>query len=185
MVFYGLFILCCFLLDSLLSLVFPQSFLPSEMIFVPCLGLASLVLTQQHLKKVDAMLLFLIFGIFYDYFIANTQFLYMIVFAILCILSRFWAKHVMESVLECLLLAISTIFVKELIVYLVMRITHATMMSISMWLVNRLFLTLLINGILIVIIIFASRVIEDFILMREKRIRKEETVSWLNLRLRR
>ena len=57
MVFYGLFILCCFLLDSLLSLVFPQSFLPSEMIFVPCLGLASLVLTQQHLKKVDAMLL--------------------------------------------------------------------------------------------------------------------------------
>ena len=96
-----------------------------------------------------------------------------------------WAKHVMESVLECLLLAISTIFVKELVVYLVMRITHATMMSISMWLVNRLFLTLLINGILIVIIIFASRVIEDFILMREKRIRKEETVSWLNLRLRR
>ena len=87
----------------------------------------------------------------------------------------------MESVLECLLLAISTIFVKELIVYLYMLMSPVTQMRIALWLTNRLFLTLLINGVLVVVIIFASRTIEDYILLREKRIRKEESISWLDL----
>ena len=87
----------------------------------------------------------------------------------------------MESVLECLLLAISTIFVKELIVYLYMLMSQVTQMRIALWLTNRLFLTLLINGVLVVVIIFASRTIEDYILLREKRIRKEESISWLDL----
>lgn len=181
MIVHILFILLCFLLDGIITVLFPNSFLQTQMIFVPCLGLASLVLTNRHLDKTNSILLTIAFGLFYDFFVARTFLTYTIVFVIAIMIARLWSNHMMESVLECLLLTISTIFVKELIVYFLMYIRQITQMDLMTWLMNRLFLTLLINGVLIVVIIFASRMIESIILLREKRIRKEETLSWLEL----
>ncbi len=181
MLFHYLFILVCFLLDELLMVLFPNSFDPYSMIFVPCLGLSALVLASRHMDKTDALLIFLGFGMFYDFFVVREHLIYALIFVLLSFIVRIWSNHMMESVLESLLLVISTIFVKELIIYLYMLMSQVTQMNIALWLTNRLFLTLLVNGVLVVVIIFASRTIEDFILMREKRIRKEETISWLDL----
>lgn len=181
MIVHVLFILLCFFIDGIISVLFPASFIPFDLVFVPSLGFAALVLTNRHLNDIDATLLFVAFGMFYDYFVAREFLVYAIVFLILNFVIRLWSKHMMESVIESLLLVISTIFVKELIVYLYMYMTHVTEMSMLMWLTNRLFLTILINGILVILIIFASRTIEEIILLREKRIRKEETLSWLEL----
>ena len=181
MVVNFLFILFCFLLDGIIIVLFPNSFLPSQMVFVPCLGLSSLVLTNRHLSKIDSVLLAACFGLFYDFFVARTFLTYTVIFVITIIIARFWSNHMMESLIECLLLAISTIFVKEFSIYLLMYIRNLTQMDVMTWVMNRLFLTLLINGILVVVIVFASRVIQDYILLREKRIRKEESLSWLDL----
>ena len=142
---------------------------------------ARLVLASRHMDKTDSLLMFLMFGMFYDFFVTREYLIYALIFVLLSFIVRIWSNHMMESVLECLLLAISTIFVKELIVYLYMLMSQVTQMRIALWLTNRLFLTLLINGVLVVVIIFASRTIEDYILLREKRIRKEESISWLDL----
>ena len=181
MLFHSLFILACFLLDGLIMILFPNSFDPYAMTFVPCLGLSALVLASRHMDKTDSLLMFLMFGVFYDFFVTREYLIYALIFVLLSFIVRIWSNHMMESVLECLLLAISTIFVKELIVYLYMLMSQVTQMRIALWLTNRLFLTLLINGVLVVVIIFASRTIEDYILLREKRIRKEESISWLDL----
>lgn len=182
MIISVLFILGCFLGDVVLSALFPASFLPTDMIFVHGLGLSSLVLTKRHMDPIDSHLLFLLFGLLYDFYAGEGMGFYMIVFGILSFIVAQWQKHMMDSIFESALLCIATIFVKELLVYFFMYLMHHTSMTLIDLFVNRIFLTIIVNGILVFLIIFASRMIDDLILMREKQIRKEEHVSWWKLK---
>lgn len=183
MIISFLFILACFLGDVVLSVLFPASFLPSDIVFVHGLGLSALVLSKRQMDPIDSHLLFLLFGLLYDFYASDTIFFYMIIFGILSFLVAQWQKHMMDSVFESALLCITTIFVKEVLIYFVMYLTHHTSMTFQELLVNRIFVTILVNGIFILLIILASRMINDMILMREKRIRKEERVTWWKLKL--
>ena len=59
-----------------------------------------------------------------------------------------------------------------------MTLISETSMTFDVWILSRASLTLFINAIFVVVIVFISRIVEDMMLMREKRIRKEEKISW-------
>ena len=80
MLFHSLFILACFLLDGLIMILFPNSFDPYAMTFVPCLGLSALVLASRHMDKTDSLLMFLMFGMFYDFFVTREYLIYALIY---------------------------------------------------------------------------------------------------------
>ena len=59
-----------------------------------------------------------------------------------------------------------------------MSLCSYTTLSFTSWLTSRAILTIFANGILVIIIVLISRYVEDLMLLREVRIRKEETISW-------
>lgn len=175
-----LLIFVCFLLDGVISVIFPVKFGVSGLYFISCIGFSAMVLTIRHLDFRDSMILSILFGMFYDFFYANTMFLYAILFALMCLLIRIWIKQINISIIENVLLCISTIFVRELVVYLLMIASNHTTMSFNTWILNRMFLTLVVNGILVLALVFVSYIVEDHLQRREIRIRKEERLPWMH-----
>ena len=178
MIIQVLLISFCFCLDIVISNFLPHSFFPSDIVVTSCLGLSALVLMQRKMDRIDSLLISIIFGLIYDYFIAHTMLVCTIAFAIVNLLVSQWQKHITESLFENCLLAFVTIFVKEFLVYFMMTLLSETAMTFDVWILSRASLTLLVNTIFVIVIVFISRMVEDMILMREKRIRKEEKISW-------
>lgn len=178
MIFQILFITACFALDMILGNLLPHSFIPGDFVITPCLGVSALVLVQRKMNQTDSILVSVIFGLLYDIYISNSFLVCTITFALISLLTTQWQKHITESLFESCLLVFATIFVKEFLVYFIMTLLSQTFMPISMWLTTRASLTLVFNGALVVFIVLLSRHIEDMMLMREKQIRKEETISW-------
>ena len=171
----------CFLIDGAIAMAFPPAFGASGMYFVPCLGFSAMVLTIRHLDFVNSIIISILFGMFYDFFYSFTPFLYTITFVVMCLLVRVWIKQINESMIENVLLCVATIFVKELIVYVFMIGTHQTTMVFNSWLVNRIFLTLLVNAILVFILVFISMIVDEYIHHKELKTRKEERLPWMRL----
>lgn len=185
MIFHILFIASCFIGDLILAALFPVSFEPMAFVFIPCLGFSALVLSSKHMNNLDSFLLFIFFGLLVDYFLTDTFLVYTIVFGMNALIVNQWQKHLMDSLIESVLLVIATIFVKEFLVYLFMSITSMTQMALMDWVLRRLALTLFINGCFVFVIVFAMRFAEDVASAHERKIRKEESISWLKLFLRR
>lgn len=178
MILQIVFITSCFMIDVLLVNLLPHSFLPGNIVITPCLGLTALVLTQKKMERLDSLLITTIFGLLYDMFAANTFLICTISFVLVNLIVSVWLKHITDSIFENTLLVITTIFIKEFLVYFIMTLSSETLISFNTWLLTRAILTLLVNGIFVIIIVWMSRFIEDLMLLREKRLRKEETISW-------
>lgn len=178
MIIQVLLISFCFCLDIVISNFLPHSFFPTDIVVTSCLGLSALVLMQRKMDRIDSLLISIIFGLIYDYFIAHTMLVCTIAFVIVNLLVSQWQKHITESLFENCLLAFVTIFVKEFLVYFMMTLISETSMTFNVWILSRASLTLFVNAIFVVMIVFVSKIVEDIMLMREKRIRKEEKISW-------
>lgn len=171
-------VFACFLVDSILSVLFPGNF-GGGLYFVPCVGFCALILNIRHMELTDALLLSAFAGMFYDFFYANTLFLYFLLFCVMCFLTRLWILVMNESLLENVVLCISTIFVREFMVYVIMYTGNRTSMTFQVWMQDRIFLTLIVNAVLVFILVLISYLVEDYLHQRELRIRKEERLPWM------
>ena len=172
------FICLCFGLDIILGVFYPHSFFPNDIVITSCLGLSALVITQRKMDRIDSLFISIICGLLYDFYFAHSFLICTIIFLIINLLVSQWQRHITESIIETSTLVFTTIFVKEFLVYFFMTLISETSMSFINWLTTRAILTLLCNGLLVILIVWISRIFEDMMLMREKRIRKEETISW-------
>lgn len=176
MILQIIFILLCFAFDGVISTLFPASFIPFYPVFVPCFGLASLVLGKRQMETLDSILIFIIFGLLYDFFIADMFPVYTGVYLLLCMINIQWQKHIAESVFESTLLVIANIFVKEYVVYVFMVLSNQSTMTFMNWMINRMFMTLLIHSIFVIILVYLYLFVEDLMKQRDLRIRKEESI---------
>ena len=180
MLYNYIFVFLGFLVDSALNAVFPAEFAFESMYFVPCVGFCAMVLTSKKMNEVDGIIMHLLFGIGYDFFYGNTVFFYTILFLLLYGSVYIWGKLVNESVIESLVLCISTIFTKEFMVYLYMIISGSTSVSFHVFLTNRLFLTIVVNAVFVFVMILLAYIKDDLQKQKEVRIRREERLPWLH-----
>lgn len=180
MLYNYIFTLLAFMVDGAINVIFPSQFAFESMYFVPCVGLCSMVLTVRKMDRKDGMIFMILFGIIYDFFIANSPFFYTIVFILIYGIIQLWSSLVNESIIESLVLCISTIFTKELMVYLFMKIAGRTYVSFNTFVTNRLFLTLLVNAVFVFILILLAYIKDDLQRRKEIRIRREERLPWLH-----
>lgn len=177
-----IYVLVCFLIDEILMTLFPNSFLINDLLFVSNLGFCAMVLTVRKFDWINTCLFAFGFGMFYDIMFADTFLVYAFAFTIVACLLRLWSKHMTETIIESLILCIVTIFVKDLLVYLYMSLQRATELSFLEWAEKYELLTLLVNAILSMVVVFMIRIKDDMLKMKAIRVRKGEKVEWFRLR---
>ena len=170
----------CFLLDGVINFLFPAHFGFDSMYFVSSLGFCALMLSVRKMEFKDSIIIAILFGVFYGWGYAHAYFLYVVLFVLSALVTRVWSKRINESAIENIVLCIATLFVKEFMLYLYMRWSHLSAIDFNTWFVDRMFLTLLINGILVVILVFISYAKDDFLKRRDVQIRREEKLPWIH-----
>lgn len=162
-----LFVFVCFLIDGVLATLFPVGLLNSSFHFIPSLGLCALVLVVRRMKMIDSILITLISGLVYSYFFTNTYFVYALIFLIITLIVKYWFRNVGDSFIECLVICTVTIFIKEILCYIIFTITNDLNLSITNWIIYRSFLTILLNDILF-IVLYAINNIKDYYLQEKQ-----------------
>ena len=87
-----------------------------------------------------------------------------------------------DTLIESLILAIVTIFVKDLLIYFYMSFQRMTEMSLTLWAERYELLTLLANAILAMVIVYLIKIKDDYLEMKARRIRKGEKGEWFRLK---
>lgn len=177
-----LFVLSCFVIDEVLLILFPNSLLMQELLFIPNLGFCAMILTVRKFDFIDTCLFSFGCGMIYGFVFANSFLLYAFVYMIVACLLRIWSKHLTDTMIESLLLCIVTIFVKDLLLYFYMSFQRSTNMSLMLWAEKYELLTLLANAILVMVIVFLIRIKDDYLKMKAIRVRKGEKIEWFRLK---
>lgn len=179
------FVAVCFLIDGILMTLFPNDVTGSQLLFISNLGFCAMVMTIRKFDYINSCLFAISFGMFYDHFFANSFLVYAIAYMLIACVIHIWSKHMMDTALESIILCISTIFVKDCVVYFCMFFNRLTSLGIQAWFVKYEFLTILANAILVLILISLIRLKDDYLEMKERQVRKEEKVEWFRLKSRR
>ena len=182
MLAHTLVVWICFLADEILMVLFPGDYLLNGLLFVANLGFCAVILTIRKFDFLESVLFAILWGMFYDFFCANTFLVYAIIYGITACLLRLWSKHMTETLIESLILCIVTIFAKDIMVYCYMVFQRITTLSLMEWAEHYELLTLLANTILVMIIVLLMRIKDDYLFMKEKRIRKGEKIEWFRLK---
>ena len=181
MITHSLFVICYFFIDTILSLLLSTS-IGHPFLFVPNLGFCAMILTIRKFKSLDAYIFAFSMGMLYDYLFAHTFLTYAFIYLFIAFVVQLWKKHMTDTAIELWILCISTLFVKESMIYFFMIFRQLTQVSIIGWFVRREFITLLINGLLVFIVIFLIRWKEEYLARKDRKIRKEEKIEWLKLK---
>lgn len=169
------------LLDSILMQLFPNSYLIQDLLFFSQLGYCAMILTLRKFTLLDSILFALLCGFTYDFFFANTYLLHAIVYVLLALLVRLWNKHMEDSIIESIVLAIVTIFIKDLMIYVWMCLQQDKILDFFLW-VQRFELKSILFAIIGVIFVFYFHQIkEDYIERRAQALRRGERVEWFRL----
>lgn len=181
MIAHSIFVIFYFLIDSMILALFPTS-IANSFIFVPSLGFCAMVLTIRKFTSINAYIFAFSMGMLYDYLFANTFLTYACIYLFIAFVVQLWKKHMTDTAIELLILCISTLFVKECMIYFFMIFQQLTQVNMAIWFVRREFITLLLNGILVFFVIFLIRLKDEYLAMKDRKIRKEEKIEWLKLK---
>ena len=176
--FFGL----CTLADIAISALFPGSFLMNDLIFLPSVGFCSLVLVIREAELLDRCLTAFLYGLLVDLFVTDTFLQHALVYLIIALLLQLWSRHMGDSMLESIILCIATIFVKDLLIFLYMRVSGVSEMQFAAWIVNYEFLSIIGNGVLVFAVVMLVRIKNDYQRMKALKIRQEEKIRWYSLR---
>lgn len=177
MIWHFLYVLCCFILDQVLILLFPSSYLLQQMIFIPSLGFCAILLTVRKFDLLSGVLFAFGFGLFYELFFSQTFMIYPLVYSLCVLLLKYWSKQVGYSLVESMLLCSILVFVKDFIVYLLMLVSNMTKLSFMNWLCNIELFSIGINTILIIFIFLILNRKDDLLMRKNIRLKSEEKLS--------
>lgn len=182
--YYGLAIFVFFLLDKLISILFPMDFSYRALSFIPYLSFMMLIASTRKLPIQKSLLLALFLGVLLDIYGNMTFLLHTCMMITMVFIAYFWSRNLTDTIFENFIFIITTLFVNEFILLLFMKLNDTSAMNIVTWLVKRGFFTFLFNGIMAFGIIQVANWIESRILSQDDERRRGESVKWLQLRLR-
>lgn len=184
MISYLLFLIGLSCADGLLAFLFPYDTSYITMSFVPSLAFIGLALISRKIDLKQSMSLTLVFGLYQDLFVNQTVFIYTVVYIAVILIARLWSKSISSSIFESVLFAITTLFVKEIVLYFLMTITNTSYLGIFQWFLKREFLTLVLHCFCGILVVWLLDKIQLYLENQDAVRRKGENVKWLQLRLR-
>ena len=163
------YLFTCFIIDIFLNSIFPIDYASVRMSFVSSMGIIGLMFISRDLDLISSLLIAFAFGILVDL----THYAYFSIFALSFTFTiwivRAWSNQINESIPEFIILGILTIFVKEAIIFIIMRVLSLSSMSFITWFTFRQFLSLIGNIPLIILAYYG------YILKNQYQIKKDMT----------
>ena len=170
-------ILCC-LIDFILSNVLVSDFAMVSTIIAPATIYIGLICVCREKELIRSVFLAFLVGIFIDFIAMNHFLVLALVYVVGILVSRIWSQQLSNSLFEQTILLLSTIFVKEILVYLCMLANNSFSIGISIWLQQRCIPTLLVNIPLILLALGLFELKKRFDARKENAKRKEESLFW-------
>lgn len=170
------------ILDMICTAIFPYDYALIRPVFIPCMGFCALMLVLRQKKLLDGLFFAFVIGMVFD-FLNGDHFLLSSLICMACaFLVHIWSKHITSSLPELMILLLSTIFVKEALVYFYMTASNASAMTMMTWLTQRLVITLVGNLIPILIVVYFNDLRQTKQLRQETIRRKGEKLKWEQLK---
>ncbi len=176
-----IYLLTCFIIDTFLNSIFPIDYANIRMSFVSSMGIVGLMFISRDLDFKNSLLLALAFGLLTDV----THYAYFLLFAVSFTITiwiiRVWSNQLNESLPEFIILGVLTIFVKESIIFIIMRSMGLSSMSFVTWFTFRQFLSLIGNIPLIVIAYYGYAFKNQFEHKKDIIRRRNEKTLWMKV----
>lgn len=176
-----LFIIGWMFVDSIVMQLFPNSYLVDGLMFFSQLGFCAFILTIRKFSLLDSLLFSFLCGFCFDFAFANTFMLHAWIYTILALIIRIWSKHMDESMIESIVLAIVTIFVKDVMVYVCMSLRYDRIFDFFLWVQRYELQTILGSIIGMFFVYYFYHIKEDYIERKAQALRKGEKVEWFRL----
>jgi len=169
------------MMDTVLNSVFPIDYSSVRMSFISNMGIIGLMFVSRELSFKDSLIFAFLFGILID----TTHYAYFLLFAlsytITILIVRVWANQINNSIPEIIILGILTIFVKEMVVFTIIRVLGISSMSFLTWFTSRQFLSLIGNIPLIVLAYYGYDLKNRFEINKDKARRRNEKTLWMKV----
>lgn len=133
----------CFLVDSTITFFVPFDFSKMGYVIVPYIGTLMFCLLILRMEIEYRSFFSVVVGLYYSIVYADSLTIYVVFYLALSFLVVKYLKTMHCSYLEYLLAGISTIFVFDVVLYLIMRLANITNLGLSFYIMHRLIPTLL------------------------------------------
>ncbi len=150
-----------FSLDSTILYFLPYDATKSSFEVIPYIGLLFFIFVVNDMEKNKCYAFSIVVGLYYAVVYGGSLPIYLILFPICTYYIRIYMKMSPFSWLEFAIVSISTVFVFELVIYLLMWITNTTELIILTFIVRRMLPTLA--------FVFVCSIVMFFFYNRQKR----------------
>lgn len=168
----------CFVLDFIFSSLFPSDPSMLKTIVSPCAALCGMLCIAKNKKWYQGIWNAFLVGLISDFFSVNTTMTFSLIYVLVYLVMLLWDKHLSSSLFEQTVLLLSTIFVKEGLLYLTQRAAGSIKMSLETWLFHRCMPTLMGNIIIVLILLGLFELKKNYDDKQEINKRKEESMFW-------
>lgn len=140
-----LIMLLCFVVDSTISYFLPYNYTKTSIVVIPYIALMMFCMIVKTIDVPERYFFAATCGVYYSVVYTNSLPIYILMFSFIAFARTYIYKFEKLSFFEMLMFVIVTIFIQELIVYWLMKVTGITIMKIYMLFMMRVLPTLLLN----------------------------------------
>ena len=175
------FLILASVLDATLSTWFQVDYASINLSLMPQMAFMAMILLSVKLSWKTALGVAFMVGMWAD--VSSQSFLLMHAFAYAStvVLIRYWSRNVNDAYVELSSLLLLSVFIKELIIWGLMRLSGMSFMNINVWFVHHQFLTLLGNIPLAVLVIFLNFIRIRLLARQDFAKQKGEQLFWIKL----
>ncbi len=173
-----LFFGAVFLLDLLLMTLLPIDFSSMRFVFIPSTMFIFMIYCARTYSFKKSMLLALGLGFLYDLLLFQQMFELTLVYVTVMLVAKQWSNHLSESMFETITLALVTLFLKEWLLFVGLRLTQVTEWHFFDWMAYRVFPTLLLATLLSVFVYGWYTMYDQIMLDITSKIRRSEKLRW-------
>lgn len=147
----------CFMFDSILSYFLPFDFAKSGIMMIPCIGLMMFSILCMYSKDSRKLAFATMVAAYYAILYADSLAFYVLVYGLITYYAQFYHYHVSESYLGDMLFVVSTVFLQESMVYLLMKGIGLTALNVTSYVIYRMIPTLCLNLLLSLPVVYIYR----------------------------
>lgn len=151
---FSLIMVIIFMLDSVLTYFLPYDFTKRSPIFIPYFSLIVFTLLNNNIDESNRYWFALICGLYYTIIYADSNYICLLLFFVYAYIGKKYMKRSTFNFYEGFFIAISTICVHELVLYLVVWMNNTTNMTFINFGLLRLLPTLLFNVVVFLPVFF-------------------------------
>ncbi len=175
-----LFLGVCLILDLLLLRFLPYDSSSREITIVPLMTLIACLCLCLNSSWYESFGLSIIVGCILDFISFDLLGSYTISLILSVIVMRRWHIHLNETIFERVLLFGSTIFVNQVLIYLVMLMFRGFSLSIEKFLFQRCIPTMMASILMILVVLWLYGIKNNYDDTKEQNKKKEGSILWQN-----